>query len=62
MNDAMHICILTNYTSKVVGAKLVILSSRHMIVCHAVKYRQCRCVTDKCVFYRHQENAISMAL
>ena len=47
MNVTMHICILTNYTSKAVGAKSVILSSRHMIVCHAAKYSQCKCATDK---------------
>ena len=33
------------------------LTSRHTIVCHVAKYSQCRRATDKCVFYRNQENA-----
>ena len=34
--------------------------SGHMIyiVCHAAKYSKCRRTTDKCVFYRSQENTI----
>ena len=32
----------------------------HTIVCRAAKYSQCGHATDKCVFYRNQENAIFM--